>query len=125
MIFWRYLAVFLGLLLMGGELYRSWGMGRPLVFVLDDFCIGIPLVATGLLMAKDTFARRAAFAGAWGATAGMLYPSFFGKLIAPTQEGVATTNIPFDLLTAIIGVIFALSLAGLVASVVLKQRPQE
>ncbi|PKQ05262.1 MAG: hypothetical protein CVT72_10120 [Alphaproteobacteria bacterium HGW-Alphaproteobacteria-11] len=122
MIYWRYLAIFLGLLLMGGELFRSWGMGRPLMFVLDDFFIGIPLVVTALLMAKDNFARRAAFAGAWGATAGMLYPSFFGKLIAPTAEAAATTNIPFDFLTVIIGVIFALSLAGLVASVVLKQR---
>jgi len=122
MIYWRCLAIFLGLLLMGGELFRSWGMGRPLVFVLDDFFIGIPLVVTALLMAKDTIARRAAFAGAWGATAGMLYPSFFGKLIEPTAEAAAATNIPFDFLTAIIGVIFALSLAGLVASVVLKQR---
>lgn len=125
MIFWRFLAVFLGLLLMGGELYRSWGMGRPIVFVLDDFAIGIPLVVTGLLMARDNFARRAAFAGAWGATAGMLYPSFFGKLIEPTPQAVATTNIPFDQLTIIIGIIFALSLAGLVASVTLKQRVQE
>ncbi len=72
MIVWRSLAVFRGVLLMGGELYRSWGMSRPLVVVIDDFCIGIPLVVTALLMAKDTFARRAAFAGAWGATAGML-----------------------------------------------------
>lgn len=125
MIYWRCLAIFLGLLLMGGELFRSWGMGRPLVFVLDDFFIGIPLVVTALLMAKDTIARRAAFAGAWGATAGMLYPSFFGKLIAPTPEGVATTNIPFDLLTVIIGVIFALSLAGLAASVALQQGVKE
>ena len=112
MIVWRSLAVFLGLLLMGGELYRSW-------------CIGIPLVVTALLMAKDTFARRAAFAGAWGATAGMLYPSFFGKLVEPTPDAVATTNIPFDQLTVIIGVIFALSLAGLVASVALKQGAKE
>ncbi|MDX5367062.1 MAG: hypothetical protein LPK88_11505 [Alphaproteobacteria bacterium] len=125
MIFWRVLAVFLGLPLMCGELYRSWGMGRPIVFVLDDFAIGIPLVVTGLLMARDTFARRAAFAGAWGGTAGMLYPSFFGKLIEPTPEAAATTNIPFDQLTIIIGIIFALSLAGLVASVALKQRIQE
>ena len=125
MIYWRCLAGFLGLLLMAGELYRSWGMGRPLVFVLDDFAIGIPLVVTAFLMAKDTFARRAAFAGAWGATAGMLYPSFFGKLVEPTPQAVATTNIPFDQLTVIIGVIFALSLAGLVASVALKQGAKE
>ncbi len=119
--FWRIAAALLGIILMGGELFRSWGMGRPLVFVLDDFCIGIPLVVTAFLMARDTPARRAAFAGAWGATAGMLYPSFFGKLIEPTVEAAATTNIPFDMLTAIIGILFATSLVGLVASVVLRR----
>tara|TARA_R110000868_G_scaffold41729_4_gene142129 strand:- start:690 stop:1094 length:405 start_codon:yes stop_codon:yes gene_type:complete len=119
MIFWRVMAALLGSTLMIGELIRSWGMGRPLVFVLDDFCIGIPLVVTAVLMAKDTKPRRAAFAAAWGATAGMLYPSFFGKLIE--QDAVAAaTNIPFNTLTAILGFLFVLSLAGLVASVALK-----
>ncbi|MDO9126765.1 MAG: hypothetical protein Q7U42_07845, partial [Parvibaculum sp.] len=94
--------------------------GRPFLFVADDFFIGIPLVVTAFLMAKDTIARRAAFAGAWGATAGMLYPSFFGKLIEPTAAAAATTNIPFDFLTTIIGVAFATALAGLVAAVALK-----
>jgi len=121
MLFWRIMAALLGSTLMIGELIRSWGQGRPLVFVLDDFCIGIPLVVTALLMAKDTKPRRAAFAGAWGATAGMLYPSFFGKLIE--QDAVAAaTNIPFHTLTVILGVLFALSIGGLIASVTLKTR---
>tara|TARA_R110000868_G_scaffold8744_6_gene44736 strand:+ start:5758 stop:6132 length:375 start_codon:yes stop_codon:yes gene_type:complete len=124
MLFWRVTAIFLGSTLMIGELFRSWGQQRPLVFVLDDFCIGIPLVATALLMAKDTKPRRAAFAGAWGATAGMLYPSFFGKLVEQDAVGAAT-NIPFHTLTAIIGFLFVLSLAGLVASVVLKSANTE
>lgn len=125
MVFWRFMAGLLGASLMIGETIRSWGMGRPLVFVLDDFAIGIPLVVTALLMAKDTVARRAAFAGAWGATAGMLYPSFFGKVIEPTPEAAATTNIPLDFLTVLIGIAFAVSLAGLVASVALKQGAKE
>ncbi|MDO8420627.1 MAG: hypothetical protein Q7S99_00540 [Parvibaculum sp.] len=124
MLFWRVTAILLGSTLMIGELFRSWGQQRPLVFVLDDFCIGIPLVATALLMAKDTKPRRAAFAGAWGATAGMLYPSFFGKLVEQDAVGAAT-NIPFHTLTAIIGFLFVLSLAGLVASVVLKSANTE
>tara|TARA_R110000824_G_scaffold390760_4_gene587624 strand:+ start:44075 stop:44449 length:375 start_codon:yes stop_codon:yes gene_type:complete len=121
---WRIVAVLLGSTLMIGELIRSWGMERPLVFVLDDFCIGIPLVVTAWLMSKDTKSRRAAFAGAWGATAGMLYPSFFGKLVEQ-DAGAAATNIPFHTLTAIIGLLFALSLAGLVASVALKSANPE
>ena len=124
MLFWRVTAILLGSTLMIGELFRSWGQQRPLVFVLDDFCIGIPLVVTALLMAKDTKPRRAAFAGAWGATAGMLYPSFFGKLVEQDAVGAAT-NIPFHTLTAIIGFLFVLSLAGLVASVVLKSANTE
>jgi hypothetical protein len=124
MVVWRILAALLGASLMIGETIRSWGMGRPLVFVLDDFCIGIPLVVTALLMAKDTKPRRVAFAGAWGAAAGMLYGSFFGKLVE--QDAVAAaTNIPFHTLTALIGVAFVVSLAGLVASVVLKSAHSE
>jgi hypothetical protein len=124
MLFWRIAAALLGSTLMIGELIRSWGQGRNLVFVLDDFCIGIPLVITALLMRKDTKPRRAAFAGAWGATAGMLYPSFFGKLV-DQDAAAAATNIPFNTLTAIIGFLFALSLAGLVASVALKSADTE
>lgn len=120
MIYWRWIAGLLGASLMIGEAIRSWGMGRPFLFVADDFFIGIPLVVTAVLMAKDTIARRAAFAGAWGATAGMLYPSFFGKLIEPTEAAAAATNIPFDFLTTIIGIAFATALAGLVAAVALK-----
>jgi hypothetical protein len=124
MLFWRVMAILLGSTLMIGELIRSWGQGRPLVFVLDDFCIGIPLVVTALLMRKDTKLRRAAFAGAWGATAGMLYPSFFGKLIE--QDAVAAaTNIPFQTLTVILGVFFTISLCGLIASVALKGAQKE
>ncbi|MEX1152346.1 hypothetical protein [Parvibaculum sp.] len=122
MIFWRWIAGILGASLMIGETIRSWGMGRPLAFVIDDFFIGIPLVVTAVLMAKDTIARRAAFAGAWGMTVGGLYPSFFGKLIAPTEAAAATTNIPLNLLTALIGAAYFTAFAGLVASVVLKQR---
>lgn len=125
MIFWRWMAGFLGASLMIGEVIRSWGMGRPFLFVADDFFIGIPLVVTALLMAQDTHARRAAFAGAWGATAGMLYPSFFGKLIAPSESAAAQTNIPFDFLTVIIGIAFAVALAGLVASVTVQQAAKE
>lgn len=125
MIFWRWMAGLLGASLMIGETIRSWGMGRPFLFVADDFFIGIPLVVTALLMAQDTPARRAAFAGAWGATAGMLYPSFFGKLIAPTESAAAETNIPFDFLTAIIGIAFVTALAGLVASITIKRAAKE
>ena len=38
---------------MMGELIRSWGQGRNLLFVLDDFFIGIPLLLTAYLAASN------------------------------------------------------------------------
>ncbi|NJN50906.1 MAG: hypothetical protein HC809_03100, partial [Gammaproteobacteria bacterium] len=74
-------AALLGTSLMVGETIRSWGQGRNLLFVLDDFVIGLPLVITAMLMANPTPARQCAFSAAFAASAGMLYGSFFGKLV--------------------------------------------
>ncbi|MDO8288586.1 MAG: hypothetical protein Q7T44_05145 [Parvibaculum sp.] len=124
MLFWRVMAILLGSSLMIGELIRSWGMGRPLVFVIDDFFIGIPLVLTGFLMAKDTKIRRAAFAASWGMTVGGLYSSFWGKVFEPDPVAAAT-NIPFNTLVFIIGLAYFISIGGLIASLVLKTREPE
>ena len=115
MTFWRVWAALLGSSLMIGELIRSWGQGRNLLFVLDDFFIGIPLLLTAYLMGKPNFARHCAFSAAFAATAGMLYGSFFGKLIDLT--GPASSNIEIKLLTTLIGMAFVSSLLGLLASI--------
>lgn len=115
MTFWRVWAVLLGASLMIGETIRSWGQGRNLLFVFDDFLIGIPLVVTAILMRRPTPARRCAFTGAFAATAGMLYGSFFGKLIDLSSP--ASSNIEIRLLTGLIGLAFVSSLLGLFASV--------
>jgi hypothetical protein len=120
MLFWRIWAAFLGAALMLGESIRSWGQGRSLLFVLDDFFIGIPLVVTAVLMARPTIARACAFCAAWAATAGALYGSFFGKLVDLSNP--AASNIEIRLLTCLIGVAFVTSLVGLVASVRLARR---
>src|SRR5262245_11312299 len=114
--FWRIWAAVLGASLMIGETIRSWGQGRNLLFVLDDFVIGIPLVLTAFLMARPSPARRCAFS-AFAATAGMLYPSFFGKLVDLSQP--ASSNVEIGLLTGLIGAALLSSLVGLVASVYL------
>jgi hypothetical protein len=118
--FWRGWAVLLGASLMIGETIRSWGQGRPLLFVLDDFCIGIPLVLTAWLMGQPNPARRCAFAAAFAAAAGMLYGSFFGKVVElmAGAEGDFSSNLDGSFLTLLIGFAFAASLAGLVAAVV-------
>jgi hypothetical protein len=120
MLFWRIWAVVLGASLMIGETIRSWGQGRNLLFVLDDFFIGIPLVVTGLLMARPTIARACAFCAALAATAGALYGSFFGKLVDLSNP--AASNIEIRVLTGLIGVAFVASLVGLVASIRLARR---
>ena len=117
MLFWRIWAILLGSSLMIGETIRSWGQDRHPLFVLDDFFIGIPLVVTALLLSQQTVARRCAFSATWAATAGMLYGSFFGKLIDDTNAAAATTNIEIGFLTALIGAAFVSSLIGLVGSV--------
>ena len=114
--FWRVWAALLGSSLMIGETIRSWGQGRNPLFVFDDFLIGIPLVATAILMAKPTAARRCAFSASFAATAGMLYGSFFGKLVDLSRP--ASSNIEIGLLTWLIGLAFASSLIGLAASLV-------
>ena len=121
--FWRIWAVILGASLMMGESIRSWGQGRNLLFVCDDFLIGIPLVVTAILMGKPTPARWCAFAASFAATAGMLYGSFFGKLVEPSATNAG--NWDLGVLTVLVGVAFAVSLAGLVASIALPlQRPR-
>ena len=115
MLFWRIWALLLGAALMIGETIRSWGQGRNLLFVLDDFFIGIPLVVTALLMARPTIARACAFSAALAATAGALYGSFFGKLVDLSRP--ADSNIEIRVLTCLIGVAFVASLVGVVASI--------
>lgn len=100
---------------MIGETIRSWGQGRNLLFVLDDFFIGIPLVVTALLMAGPTIARACAFSAALAASAGGLYGSFCGKLV--NLSNPADSNIEIRVLTGLIGVAFGASLVGVVASV--------
>jgi hypothetical protein len=115
MMFWRVWAALLGSSLMIGETIRSWGQGRNLLFIVDDFLVGIPLLATAILMANPSPARWCAFSASYAATAGMLYGSFFGKLVDLSNP--ASSNIEIRLLTGLIGLAFASSLIGLIASV--------
>ncbi len=68
----RILASALGALLVIGETLRSYGQGRPLAFVVDDYLIGGGLILGAIYFNADTLRRRAAFAAAWAATAGGL-----------------------------------------------------
>ena len=111
----RALAITLALSLMMGEAARSWGVGRPAYAWLDDQIMGAMLLAGAWLASRPTPARLAFLAAAWGVNAGMLYGSFFGKLVEPARAQPG--NFDLDLLTALIGLAFVTSLVGLLLTV--------
>ena len=115
MIWLRMLAVLLALSLMIGEVWRSWGVGRPVMFVMDDQLMGGFLIVAAWAMTKETVRNRIAFAAAWGVNAGMLYGSFFGKVFAP--EEAQAGNWDLGVLTWLIGLAFVVSLIGLWLSI--------
>ena len=114
----RFLGAGLALSLMIGEAIRSWGVGRPVMFVLDDFFMGGLLLAGAIAMAQPTRTRWAVFVAGWGTCAGMLYGSFFGKVFAPGTANAG--NLDLGLLTALIGLAFAVSLVGLAGTIMWK-----
>lgn len=117
----RIVAAILGASLIAGETIRSFGQDRPIVFVVDDYLIGGFLIGAALLFTADTLRKRAAFAAAWAATAGMLYGSFFAKLF-PDPNSSMHSNIPDATLTILVGTAFATSLIGMIATMALPQK---
>ncbi|MFN9091357.1 MAG: hypothetical protein ACK5V0_07650 [Alphaproteobacteria bacterium] len=116
----RVVAVLLALSLMIGEAWRSWGVGRPIMFVLDDQLMGGFLIATAWAVERGAAHSRAAFSAAWGVVAGMLYGSFFGKIFEPARAQAG--NWDLGVLTWLLGVAFFTSLIGLWFSVILPER---
>lgn len=117
----RILAIVFGVTAVTGEAYRSWGVGRPIAFWLDDVIAGSLLVSSAIAVGVETTRRRAFFSGAWGVAAGMCYLSFFEKVFAP--ETINTGNASLGSLTALAGVGLAATTAGLIASIVLPTKP--
>ena len=107
----RIVAVLLALSLMIGELWRSWGVGRPVMFVLDDQLMGGFLIVAAWAVGDQTVRTRTAFSAAWGVVTGMLYGSFFGKVFEPATAQAG--NWDLGVLTWLIGVAFLTSLIGL------------
>ncbi|MDB5472459.1 MAG: hypothetical protein JWR84_4019 [Caulobacter sp.] len=118
--FLRLIAVIQALSLILGETWRSWGAGRPLVFVVDDYLIGGLLLLGAWFMRTDSLRNRALFAAGWGANAGMIYGSFFGKLIDPASSNPG--NFDMGPLTGLLGLAFFVSVAGMIAAIILPQK---
>ena len=111
----RYFTIALGLVNMLGEFYRSVGDGRHIMFVLDDTFLGLALIFSALWFTKDTPPRRAFFAASWGAAVGGIYGSFFSKLLA--DGAINSGNLNPNFLTAILGVLFVVSIIGTILAI--------
>lgn len=118
---WRNLRLFgviFAVLLIAGELWRSWRIERPLPLILDDICMG------GFLLVSSCSAHllgnraRALLSAAWAMLAGMLYMSFFGKIYAP--DSVESGNWSIAALTILVGVAWLTSLVGLISSLAIR-----
>ncbi|MDO9336981.1 MAG: hypothetical protein Q7T61_11320 [Caulobacter sp.] len=120
MLLLRILAAIQALSLILGETYRSWGAGRHIVFVVDDYWMGALLLLGAWMMRRDSFRNRALFAAGWGVCAGMLYGSFFGKLVEPSSSNPG--NFDMGLLTGLLGLAFFVALAGMIATITLPQK---
>jgi hypothetical protein len=113
----RVLASVLAASLIIGELWRSWGAGRPLAFVLDDILIGSCLIVGAVLFRTVTMKRYGFFVGSWALAVGMLYGSFFNKLLSPATEQAG--NWGMGLLTFLVGLAFMTSVVGFALSLAL------
>lgn len=111
----RYFSMALAVLIMVGEVYRSVGDGRHIMFVLDDVFLGLAMFFSALWFTKDTLPKRAFFAASWGAAAGGVYGSFFGKLLSDGPINSGNLNATF--LTAFLGVFFAISILGVILAI--------
>ncbi|NQY14226.1 MAG: hypothetical protein HRT81_10255 [Henriciella sp.] len=116
----RIWAVLLALSLMIVEVWRSWGAGRELVFVIDDQIMGAMLIASAYLLKQQTLRRRAFFSAAWAVNVGMLYGSFFGKVVNPADAEPGNWDV--NILTGLIGLAFVSAIIGMIASIILPQQ---
>ena len=117
----RVCGVLLALALMGGEVWRSWGADRPFVFVVDDFVFGVPLLIAALLAKRPTARARPLLSAAWAGNVGMLYGSFFTKVVDPVATNAG--NWDADVLTWLIGLAFMISVLGVIGTLVHPRAP--
>lgn len=114
----RLLTVVLALGLMTGEIWRSWGTGRPLLAVLDDQVAGLMMIFAAWAVRNETVRTRAGFSAVWGIVAAGLLCSFSSKLAHP--ERIDAGNWNPDVLLWVLGAAFVVSLACLGLSIFLR-----
>jgi hypothetical protein len=115
--FSRRAALALGIFLICIETWRrSHQLGDPAMWpsIFDDYLGGAFLIAASLIARRSVTKGRTWLAAGWGGATGMMFGSFFGQLMqhhAPDPSGVPTSCV-----VAFKGVLFALCIAGLTAT---------
>ena len=109
------ITIFLATINIFGEIYRSWGDGRNIVWILDDVLAGLLLIVAAIMFTKDTLTRRALFAAAWGVSLGMIYMSFFSSLLSGSEFN--SGNLDWQFLLVVKAFIFLLCIFGVFAAV--------
>lgn len=114
-----WMAVLFGLALAVLEAVRNWGDWQWWPFWVVDY------VAAGLLVAGGAIVLRGGsrhwLGAGWGFACAMFWMSFFGHLEGVLQGGVTLRE---SRLTQIIGAMFAITVAGLIFSLLGRQRPR-
>jgi hypothetical protein len=99
------------------ETYRSWGVGRPILTILDDY-VGAALLAwAAWLTARPDERSRRIVVAIWGVICGVSLANFSIKVLIPDR--MTPGNLSPVLLQALVGGAFVLSLTALVATVLL------
>jgi len=111
----RWAAIAFGMLVIGGEIFRSWGE-RDLIMWLDDFMVGAALIAAAIAVRAETARRRAIFSAAWGFALGIIYISFFDKVVLAEAIG---PGVEINRLNIFVTFEVVLAAAGLAASLFL------
>jgi len=99
------------------ETWRSWGVDRPVLTVADDYAGAALLAWAAWLTARPGERSRRIVVAVWGVICGASLCNFSVKLLMPDR--MTPGNLPPAILQALVGLAFLLSLAALVASVVL------
>ena len=99
------------------ETYRSWGVDRPILTVLDDWAGAALLAWAAWLTTRPGDRPRRIVVAIWGVICGASLSNFAIKLLMPDR--MTPGNLPPVVLQGLVGAAFVVSLAALIASVAL------
>lgn len=113
------LAVGFALFLAVAEVVRNWGDWGFWPFWVVDY-VAVAMLLVGARRSLGATAASPWLAAGWGFTCAMFYMSFFSHVAELRSDPAASSRGPLDAtpLTAVIGALFAVTLAGLALALV-------